>query len=45
MQMAISALERDKSGKRQREFQGERGDSNLNKMVREDLTENKDKAS
>lgn len=45
MQMAISAMERNKAGKGQREFQGEGGDSNLNKMVRENLTENKDKGS
>lgn len=44
MQMLIKAMENNKAGNEQREFQGG-VDSNLNKMVREDLTLNIDKES
>lgn len=44
MQMVIKAMGNNKAGKEQREFQGG-VDSNLNKMVREDLTKNIDKGS
>lgn len=44
MQMLIKAVENNKAGNAQREFQGG-VDSNLNKMVRENLTLNIDKES
>ena len=45
MQVVISAMEKNEAGMGQREFQAEGEDSNLNQMVREDLTKNKDNGS
>lgn len=42
MQMVISAMEKNEARMGQREVQDEGQYSNLNQMVREDLTENKE---